>query len=208
MSEWNSNDETRENAEVFSRSEQENFVINIFQKKKNGYYVELGANHPIEGNNTYILETVFDWKGVSFEILERHQSLHKEVRSNPCLLQDARTFDYKKYFEENNFPKQIDYLQIDIDEDWDRRGRMTGDQSSSLHGLIQLPLNEYRFSIITYEHEALNDFKRNSDRDAQREILSSYGYVLLVRDWHEDWWVDPNVFDYQTFKGWFRMSAP
>lgn len=207
MSEWRSNEGIEEN-EVFSRSEQENFVISIFNKKRNGYYVELGANHPIEGNNTYILETKFDWKGVSFEILEKHQSLHKEVRSNPCLLEDARTFDYKKYFEQNNFPKQIDYLQVDIDEDWDMQGNILGDPSSSLHGLIQLPLNEYRFSVITYEHEALNNYKRNSDRDAQREILSSYGYVLLVRNPHEDWWVDPKVFHYQTFKGWFKMAAP
>jgi len=200
--------------EIYSKSDQENFVINLlksvnnYKEKTEGYYVELGANHPIEGSNTYVLENRFNWTGVSFEILEEFQLMHKDIRKNPCLLQDAKTFDYKKYFEENNFPKQIDFLQIDIDEGFDKHGRQTGDLNSSLHGLIQLPLNEYRFSIITYEHEALNDFKKNSERDAQREILSSYGYALVVRNWHDDWWVDPNVIPYEKFKDLYKMAAP
>lgn len=208
MSEWFTDEQSRNHSEIFSKSDQENFVINILKKKKNGYYVELGANDPIEGSNTYYLENMFGWTGVSFEILEKFQKMHEGVRSNPCLLEDARTFDYKKYFEENNFPKQIDFLQIDIDENFNNLGKQTGDKHSSLHGLIQLPLNEYRFTIITYEHEALNDFKKNSERDAQREILNSYGYVLLVRNWHDDWWVDPNVISYHDFKGYYRMAGP
>lgn len=192
----------------YGNSDQENFVIKILNKKRNGYYVELGANHPKEGSNTYYLEKEFDWKGVSFEVLPEYHSLHSEARTNPCLLQDARTFDYKKYFIENNFPNQIDFLQVDIDAGFDDSAKQIEDSASSLHGLIQIPLNEYRFSIITYEHEALNDFKKNSERDAQREILDSYGYSLVVRDWHEDWWVDPNVIPYTQFKHFYKMTAP
>ena len=47
---------------------QEQFVIDILKGKKNGYYVELGAFHFNEGNNTYLLEKEYDWTGVSFEI--------------------------------------------------------------------------------------------------------------------------------------------
>lgn len=192
----------------YGNSDQENFVINILNEKENGYYVELGANHPIEGSNTFYLENKFNWKGVSFEIIKEYQDLHKSIRKNPCLLEDARIFDYKNYFIKNNFPKQIDYLQIDIDCGFDKFGKQEQDYWSSLHGLIQIPLNEYRFTIITYEHEALNDFKKNSERDAQREILNSYGYALVVRDWHEDWWVDPNVIPHKEFKHFYRMAAP
>lgn len=192
----------------YGNSDQENFIINILNKKTNGYYVELGANHPIEGSNTYYLEKEFSWKGVALEILPEYQSLHSKFRNNPCLLTDARKFDYKKYFIDNNFPKQIDFLQIDIDAGFDTNAKQLGDSASSLHGLIQIPLSEYRFTIITYEHEALNDFKKNSERDAQREILDSYGYSLVVRNWHEDWWVDPNVVPYTQFKHFYKMAAP
>lgn len=193
---------------AYGNSDQENVAINLLNKKKNGFYVELGANHPIEGSNTYYLEKEFGWKGVSFEVLPEFQNLHQGVRDNPCLLEDARAFDYKKYFIENNFPKQIDFLQVDIDAGFDKFGKQLGDSASSLHGLIQLPLNEYRFTFITYEHEAVNDFKKNSERDCQREILSSYGYALVVRNWHDDWWVDPNVIPHSQFKNFYKMSAP
>ena len=43
-------------------------------------------------------------------------------------------------------------------------------------------------------------------REAQREILSSLGYKLVVRDWHEDWWVDPNTIPYLDYREKFRMS--
>ena len=32
-----------------------------------------------------------------------------------CLSEDATLYDYKSLFEERNYPKQIDYLQLDID---------------------------------------------------------------------------------------------
>ena len=41
-------------------TDQENFIINILNKKKNGYYVELGAAHYSKGNNTYTLEKDYD----------------------------------------------------------------------------------------------------------------------------------------------------
>ena len=51
-------------------TQQEKFVIDILKGKKNGYYVELGAAHYSNGNNTYLLEKDYDWKGVSFEIID------------------------------------------------------------------------------------------------------------------------------------------
>ena len=54
---------------IHNLTEQEQFIINILDKKKNGYYVELGAAHYSNGNNTFSLEKDYDWKGVSFEII-------------------------------------------------------------------------------------------------------------------------------------------
>jgi hypothetical protein len=189
------------------RSSQEEFVLSLLKNKKEGHYVELGAAHSRNGSNTYRLENEFDWKGVSFEIVPE---LHKEVsenRKNPCILGDATKFDYIKYFEANNFPKQIDYLQVDIDGGYDPMGRPVGSSYTSLHGLISVPLNQYRFSVITFEHDANMYWRNTAIRDVQREILDSLGYSLVVREIHEDWWVDPTQISMEKYREHFKWDT-
>jgi hypothetical protein len=185
----------------------EDFVLEVLDNKREGHYVELGAFHSTQGSTTYKFETEFDWKGVSFEIIDE---FHKEItanRKNPCMLGDATKFNYTKYFEENNFPNQIDFLQVDIDAGYDNLGRAVGNPSLSLLGLLAIPLNTYRFSVISFEHDTLIEYKNEAMRDAQREILNALGYSLVVRLPHEDWWVDPNVIPYQKYKNYFNMVA-
>jgi len=175
-------------------SRQEKFVLDINKYKKNGYYVELGAFHSTHGSNTYYLERDFDWKGVSFEIEDERRQEFISNRSNPCL-GDALSFDYLCYFEENNFPNQIDFLQVDIDAGYDPAQRPFGNHYTTLLGLISLPLSKYRFNVITFEHDTNMYFRNAGMRDSQREILDCLGYTLLFKDIHEDWWVDPTVID-------------
>ena len=187
----------------FGDSRQEEFVLNINKFKTEGYYVELGAFHSRIGSNTYHLEKDFNWKGVSFEIEESRRTEFCFNRINPCL-GDALDYDYMSYFKENNFPKQIDFLQVDIDGGYDPAQRPFGNHYTSLLGLISVPLNKYRFTVITFEHDTNMYFRNSAMRDAQREILDCLGYTLLVKEIHEDWWVDPTVVDidhYANFRG-------
>ena len=115
---------------------------------------------------------------------------------NALLLSGGGTKGYSyigiiKYFEENNFPKQIDYLSIDVDGNYRFDG--TRETNNSLLSLITLPLTTYRFSIIHYEHDICGNYKNTETRDAQREILTSLDYSLLVSNVEEDWWVDPKI---------------
>ena len=163
----------------------------MLSEKHNGVYVEIGAFESMRTNNTYLLETKFNWSGVAFEWLEEPAKDYNLHRRNPCLQVDATTFDYLDYFVKNNFPKQIDYLQVDIDPPRD-----------TLNCLKRLPHNEYRFSTITFEHDL---YAGNEDvKEEQKELLLSLGYVLafenvkvVVPDWpdreFEDWWIDPAI---------------
>lgn len=187
------------------KSAQEEFVLDLLEDKKGGYYVELGAFHSKNGSNTNILENKFDWKGVSFEIKEEFRKEFNENRSNPCM-GDALDFNYISYFEENLFPKQIDYLQVDIDSGYKLDGRPDGSAYTSLHGLLAVPLNSYRFTIITFEHDSNMYWRNNVMRDIQREILDSLGYSLVVRTESEDWWVDPSVIDLESYRKHFRWD--
>lgn len=186
-------------------SAQEQFVLDLLKYKKEGYYVEVGAHHSKIISNTYYLETDYNWKGLSLEIEEERRKEFNDNRKNPCL-GDALDFNYLSYFEENNFPKQIDYLSVDIDAGYTEKGDALGNPYLTLHGLISVPLNKYRYSIITFEHDAQIVYNNKGMREAQREILSSLGYKLVVRDWHEDWWVDPNTIPYLDYREKFRMS--
>ena len=172
----------------WSQSMQDIFVLSMLNGKKNGVYVEIGADKPKVINNTYLLESEFDWAGVSFEYDADKVLFFNTIRRNKCICADATTFDYKFLFEERNYPKQIDYLQLDLDP-----------AEGTLAALKNLPLDDYRFTAITYETDV---YSAGADvQDEEIEILKSYGYELVVRNVanegnpYEDWWVDPNVVD-------------
>lgn len=44
------------------------FIEGINKGKKNGYFVDIGANDGISFSNTYALEKYFDWKGLCVEL--------------------------------------------------------------------------------------------------------------------------------------------
>lgn len=175
-------------------------------KTEQKYYVEIGAGHYKDGNNSFLLETKRGWQGVSLDIDEESVKEFRSLRSNPCLLQDAQTFDYTKYFEENNFPKQIDFLQLDIEDEFDSKGQ-NNDEALCLRALIAVPLNNYRFSVITFEHNVVQNFKNEWVREVSRRILDSFGYALVVRLPHEDIWVDPNVIPFNKYKDFFQLNS-
>lgn len=186
----------------------EKFVIGINKEKKNGFYVELGGSDPFENSSTYTLESQYDWNGFAIEIVPELQKEYSIKRKNQCVLGDAMTFNYLKHFDENSFPKQIDFLSINIDPGYDdTTGRMAGNPAQSLLGLIALPLQSYRFTTIIFEHDALQHYKNNTIRDAQREILDALGYSLVHRGWTEDFWVDPKIMPYSEYKKFYNMMG-
>lgn len=168
-----------------SQEGQESFVINQLKGKRAGYYVEIGGHHATELSNTYLLETQYNWSGVSLEIVKHKAELYNKTRKNPCLAVDATTYDLESYFIENEWPKQIDYLQVDIDP-----------ASDTLAALLNMP-KEYRFSIITFEHDNYISPKNAKYQLAAYDFLSSQGYKRVVQNMKnlEDWYVDQNVID-------------
>lgn len=176
--------------ETYAWNRQDIFVIEILKRKNNGVYVEIGSNDPILGNNTYLLEKNYNWTGLSIDNEPIITSKFNEIRKNKAVLADATTFNYLKYFEEYNFPNQIDYLSIDVDGNFRFDG--TRERNNSLLSLITLPLTKYRFSVIHYEHDSGN-YLNIPTRDAQRELMTSLGYSLLLSNVEEDWWVDSAI---------------
>ena len=177
----------------WSQSMQDIFVMSMLDGKRNGVYVEIGADQPRVISNTYLLEKDFDWLGISFELDADKVAFFNTIRKNKCLCKDATLYNYKSLFEELNYPKQIDYLQLDIDP-----------AEGTLRALKALPLDDYRFSVITYETDV---YSSGADiQDEQIEILESHGYQLVAKNVkcegnpYEDWWIDPAIVSEDVWK--------
>ena len=177
----------------WSQSMQDMFVLSMLDGKRNGVYVEIGADQPRVISNTYLLEKDFDWSGISFELDADKVAFFNTIRKNKCLCEDATLYNYKSLFEELNYPKQIDYLQLDIDP-----------AEGTLRALKALPLDDYRFSVITYETDV---YSSGADiQDEQIEILESHGYQLVAKNVkcegnpYEDWWIDPAIVSEDIWK--------
>ena len=79
-----------------SQAGQESFVLAMTHNKKNGVYVEIGAYHAHIDSNTYILETEFNWTGISLELNAKRCNEFNMERRNVCINNDAINFNYKK----------------------------------------------------------------------------------------------------------------
>jgi FkbM family methyltransferase len=72
-------------SDSYSQFGQDVFVLKkIFKNKNNGFFVDIGANHPTDINNTYLLE-LKGWKGLAIEPQKNLKDLWPEARQTKCL---------------------------------------------------------------------------------------------------------------------------
>jgi len=179
-------------AQFYSDAKQDQFAANILKFKRDGYCVDIGSCHSVISNNSYYFQGL-DWTSISIEIERGYNESYSTRTNGVHLNKNALEVNYKETFEEYEFPKSIDYLSLDID-------------TLSLDVLKILPLDEYRFKVITIEHDAY--VFGDEYRDPQRNILTSHGYLLVCSNVYveqpgyegkecpfEDWWIDPSEFD-------------
>lgn len=83
-------------------------------------------------------------------------------------------------------PKEVDYLSLDIEP-----------AAQTYTVLESLPLDTYRFGVITYEHDRY--VSGDEYMIASRLLLGNYGYKRVASNvsWEgrdfEDWYVHPEV---------------
>jgi hypothetical protein len=180
-----------------SQADQDKFVINILKNKQNGFFLEIGSHHPININNTYKLEKEYGWTGLMVEYEPSYENLYKTHRTSNYIIQDATTINYLELFQKYNFPKNMDYLQIDLEVE--NRSTLT-----TLEVLEKQLFSEYKFATVTFEH----DFYRGDyfeTRKKSREIFTRYGYTLIFPDAghpnfpFEDWYVHTDLVVFDRF---------
>ena len=184
------------NLDYNGQAEQDKFVCSILKNKANGFFVEVGSSHPIETNNTYVLENTLKWTGLMLEYKRAtFEELYKEHRPNSnYIFGDAQQHNYQELFLKYNVPNEIDYLQLDIEP--------PENTLNVLKGLNEQVMASYKFAVITFEHDYYES-RNMTPRNESRKILKDRGYYLVFEDItntnpcfvYEDWYVHPDLVD-------------
>lgn len=173
---------------------------------KTNTYIEIGAANPIKYSNTYRLEVMEGWKGISLELDMRRQEqwLEHSERKNKIYFEDAITFDYISALKENNLDTHIGYLSCDIEP-----------PENTFKALQQVLGQGITFDCITFEHDK---YQSEVDYDPiATEYLASKGYRVAVRDvyrwrkrpcYFETWYVHESIdFEETTFDVWREQNV-
>lgn len=167
----------------FSQCYQDLFVLTMLDGKRDGSFLEIGSGGAYYGSNTVLLEQ-FGWTGTSVDKSPESIVEFKKWRLGKAIAGDGSTMDFSGILDKPD----IDYLQIDCDPAQD-----------SLLALFNIPFNNHRFAVITFEHDHYRD-ESATVKDRSRAYLRSLGYVLVVDDVgvndfdsFEDWWVHPGL---------------
>src|ERR1700722_10964593 len=73
---------------IASEIEEKQLVLKFFGQKQNGTFVEVGANDPVAGSQTWLLEQN-GWRGVLVEPQSAHQLRLREQRKGSQVFQVA-----------------------------------------------------------------------------------------------------------------------
>ena len=195
----------------YSQSGQDKWVAEIFEYKKNGFFVDIGAHDGVQSSNTKFLEDELGWKGrcieANKEVFQNLIKNRKAINLNivvtnyigrcgfygdtvsqegpqmPCMTLD-------KILRDTGCPKEIDYISLDVE----------GHESSILECF---PFWDWDVLTLTVEH----NLYCWGDKNRNDEILSKNGFIRAVEDapcldssyseWYmkpyEDWYVKEGI---------------
>ena len=185
---------------------QDYFVSKVLKGKKDGYFVEIGSNHPKDGNNTYKLEKEYNWTGLMVEYDTSFEQSYKDIRPRSFyLLQDATKIEYENELQRLKFPTTIDYLQIDLDVD-------NGSTLAVIKHFDEFVFPKRKFAVVTFEHDIYRGDYFNTQQ-LSRDIFKKHGYYCVYPNiggpldpswahakYFEDWYVHPDLVDMEYIK--------
>lgn len=170
----------------FSQAGQDLFVLSLLDGKREGVFLDLGCNEPIQINNTYLLETAFGWNGLAVDIDPRFFDLFV-FRKCRTMAADCTRLDWAQMIDVLGTTK-IDYLSLDLEP-----------PEATLECLRSIPFDRVEFSVVTFEHDAYRS--EDSVRAPARDIFRMNGFELVCSDVKldghvfEDWYCNPKYVD-------------
>jgi hypothetical protein len=179
----------------YSQAGQDLFAIELFGY--NGTYIDIGAGDPVKGNNCYLLETKYKWKGFSIDFGDSSEIIRQNLkarwlkhpeRMNKIYWSDALTFNYNNAINENNLNFDIDFLSCDIDP-----------QEKTFSALRKVILDGVRPKLICFETDMYREKKDYSN--LAYNFLEPKGYKIGVKN------VYSNLKKNKIFETWFLKTS-
>jgi hypothetical protein len=145
-----------------------------------------------------MLEKIYNWKGLLIDFDISCEESYKNLRPNSqYIINDARKINYKEFLDSNNYPLNIDYLQIDLEVN----NKSTLDVLNIFDSSI---FEKYKFVTVTFDHD-IYTCDWFDTRNISREIFKKNGYILVFPDVvvyygngygpFEDWYVNYDLVD-------------
>ena len=182
--------------DTYSQLDQDITVVKFFKGKRNGYFIEIGANDGITLSNTYLLEKKYDWKGICIEPLPEKFIAMKQNRPGSLCINKAifHTSDLNLQFSSCDLlsgiteyidkylnvkeSEQITVKTIRLDEVLTQAQAPSfieylsiDTEGTELKILKTIDFKKYTFGIIDIEHNYIEP-----RRTMMRELLVSNGY--------------------------------
>ena len=179
---------------LYSQAGQDLFAYELFGL--NGTYIDIGAGDPIRGNNCYLLETNYNWRGFSVDFGDSDEDIRQNLKSrwlkhperkNMIYWSDAINFNYMQGINENNLDKNIDFLSCDIDP-----------QEKTLMALKKVILDGIKPKLICFETDFYREKKDYSL--LAYNFLEPYNYKIGVKN------VYSNLKKNKIFETWFLRN--
>ena len=192
--------------ESYSNYGQDIFVLSCLNGKRGGKFLDLGCQHPIHHNRTYLLENKFGWEGVSITPQRTRTPCPWSIRTSLALVKDCTLitptqFDFvistivkgagtKEAWDHCPTATKAAVIQNSIDlvkgkapEHIDYLSISLSPASATMQCLYSVPFDRVAFSIITYTHDSSKsswpDKFGSISSDMSRNVIESYGYKRI-----------------------------
>lgn len=143
---------------------QDKIVDFLLNRKTQGFFMDLGAQDPIDLNNTYFFEESRRWSGLAVEINSMWNNKWYVRKNTDYFCSDARNIKYQEYLS-NKRIDIVDYISLDLEP-----------SSVTLEMLKLLIQHQIKFKVLTFEVDA---YTSEDTKNKSRSILNDNGYEKI-----------------------------
>ena len=151
----------------YSLSNVDLIIERIFKNKNNGIYIDVGCNHPIKYNNTYLLYKK-GWSGINIDLdrrsIEQFNNLRKRDTNIQTLVTSLDNEEKKLYFYHER--SAINTISKELADSRNKQYKeIKKIKGKSLNSIIEnskykkSKINLLSIDIENYEYDALKNFK-------------------------------------------------
>ncbi len=192
---------------------QDRYVINkVYKKKRNGFFVDVGASHGLNLSNTYLLEKDFGWTGICIEPNPNFFRKLIKNRKAKCVQIAAysvggQEVEFSVAGVLSGISKHVDFHKSAATKPTIKVKTKTltkildeckapafieylslDTEGSELEVLKGVDFNKYTFGFITLEHNWVEP-----RRTEMRDFLADRGYRFCLENRHDDYFIHESL---------------